>query len=821
MTGSQISSTASDSQHPQHAARARDLRERLLCKKPGNLDGELREELLDFLQTSSAPAPCDLPHHDLLDDRFRRIFVHAPLGMSLVDDNGLILEVNESLLNMFGLERDDYIGKPSFDFIHPEFLERKEHFVKQLMAGEIDSYELVEKRLNAEGRELWIRVTSTRIYDPLKGHHVRLNMVENIHDAKAAEDASAAAQKKLQDVADAIPGGVYEYCLHSDGRHELRFANKGFGHIFEIPAEELLGDAEKVFDCIVPEDRESLKRSIQVSADAMTPWVMELRIITPNGRRKWLAAESLPQRCESGSVCWHGMVTDITGRKATEAELRNAKEQAEQAARAKSEFLTNISHEIRTPMNAVLGFSELLATELRDPIHRQYLQSIRSAGSTLLHLINDFLDLSRIEAGKITLHREAISLPDLLDDIRRLFLIKTNEKGLEFWTHIDGRLPQFVVADETRLRQVLFNLVGNAVKFTRQGYVGVKIRRVRRDVEENTVDLALIVEDTGVGIGAEDQSRIFDSFEQQRGQSREFGGTGLGLAICRRIVEAMGGEISLDSEPERGSTFTVTLRDLTIAEESETLGAAGGDSPRVVRFKSGQVLVIDDNDANRTLLRGYLGDTGLEVREATNSEEALRAIKTRRPDLLLLDVRMPGAEGLHLDRDLRTSLTRACAKIPVIVLTANPEAQNSPALQKLNVQGVLLKPVSRRELVGLLSAVIPAELHDDTTGEPSEETAEETQLDWRRMLQAPGSRTLPDPAREELERIVRDQLPELMSAPDVDDVQTLALNLLSIADQNDLPVLRRYAEQLSEAIAVFDVAVMSRLISELPEFLSP
>ncbi len=288
-------------------------------------------------------------------------------------------------------------------------------------------------------------------------------------------------------------------------------------------------------------------------------------------------------------------------------ELQSAKAEAETANQTISEFLANMSHEIRTPMNAILGFTEILGGLVENPQQKEYLSSIQSSGKSLLSLINDILDLSKVEAGKLELDYTAVDTRVVFQEMEQIFSQKIAQKGFEFILDIDPDLPPLIL-DETRLRQILFNLVGNAVKFTDDGYIKLSVRTEVPERDHKTMDLLFEVADTGIGIPEDQQDKIFGAFEQKKGQSHaKYGGTGLGLAITKRLIEMMNGDVYVTGDLGKGSTFHVTLRGLTIASETDL---ASRDRPAIdvdaVTFARASILVVDDIEVNRNLVRGYL-----------------------------------------------------------------------------------------------------------------------------------------------------------------------------------------------------------------------
>ncbi len=410
---------------------------------------------------------------------------------------------------------------------------------------------------------------------------------------------------------------------------------------------------------------------------------------------------------------------DVTERKRYEQSLQ-------QANRAKSVFLANMSHEIRTPMNAILGFSQLM---LRDqdltPRQCQYLGTINRSGEHLLALINDILEMSKIEAGRTTLNPSTFDLPVLLKDLEMMFRVRTDEKKLSFSVETIGDVPQFIVTDINKLRQVFINVLGNAVKFTEQGGIGL---RVRADREGATGPcLRVEVEDTGPGISPDDQDKLFRHFEQTKTGQQAGTGTGLGLAISREFVRLMGGDITVSSQVGRGSVFVIHLP----LKEGEAQAVQTKDNPRhVLRLQPGQatcrVLIADDIEDNRQLLAQLLAPVGFEIRLATNGAEAVQEFEEWRPHLILMDFRMPVMDGHEAIRRIRAMAGGEDTKI--IAVTASAMDDNRQELMGIGADDFIGKPFREAELFQKIHAHVGVEYlyAEDPTAAAQEEAAELT-----------------------------------------------------------------------------------------------
>ena len=412
---------------------------------------------------------------------------------------------------------------------------------------------------------------------------------------------------------------------------------------------------------------------------------IEYRVLHKYGNWRWhrmsAALTDMPDEAGGMNKIFIGVARDVTERKNMEEELRQAKEAAEEASRVKSEFLANTSHEIRTPLNAILGLADMARDNESDPGRRDTLDKIRESGTLLLGIISDILDLSRIEANRLSVDCAPFRPTDVLDYIQRTFAPQAGAKGLALTVSLDPAVPGRLCGDHLRLRQILLNLTGNAVKFTAAGHVAVRMESAGDD------NYRFSVSDSGIGMTDEQLSRVFDAFTQADGSiSRRYGGTGLGLTVSKKLVELMDGSLHLVSQPDCGTTVSFTLR----LPPTECRLAATDAASATLLSRRPAILIVDDIPINRLLLRRAL-ESGYDITEAGSGAAALASAAGEPPDLILLDMMMPDMDGLEILRALQGR--QETAAVPVIVVTAGDDPADREACLAAGSRAVLTKPV--------------------------------------------------------------------------------------------------------------------------------
>jgi PAS domain S-box-containing protein len=633
-------------------------------------------------------------------DEIEDLYENSPCGYHSLDSNRTFVRINNMELKWLGYTRDEVVGKMKFtDLVTNEGLETfNSNFQLFVKHGEISNleFELIRK----DGSTFFVSTNVTAIYDENGNFLMSRTSLFDISKRKLAEEALRIKTIELENF---FSVALDLLCI-ADSSGKFVRVNKAWETILGYSIAEL--ENRQFLEFVHPED-------IQPTLDAMKELSEQHPILrftnrykTKDGKYRFIEWHSVPV----GNFIY-AAARDITERKQYEEEMNKAKKDAEDANKAKSEFLANMSHEIRTPMNAVLGYTELLGNTLTEQTQKDYVNSIKSSGRSLLTLINDILDLSKIEAGKLELEYDFIDTYSFFSEFEKIFSLKVSEKGLKFILDITSGTPQGVCIDEARVRQIVFNLIGNAIKFTSSGSITLKVYtenpkliNYSNEKSEELIDLIIEVEDSGIGISKELQEAIFEPFIQER-DYKHYGGTGLGLAISRRLTALMNGTILVRSDLGKGSVFTIRIPEIAYKRDFSGTNIDIQIDPANIIFEKAVILIIDDVEHNRSYLRDALKNTKLKIIEASDGFEGYSTAKKIVPDLIISDIRMPKLDGFEFLMKIKSD--KKLKHIPVIAYSASVLKTQKERIHKSEFAGLLMKPVKVTELYLELMNILP------------------------------------------------------------------------------------------------------------------
>lgn len=607
-------------------------------------------------------------------------------GIVAVSLDRKVLSWNRGAEAIYGFSAEEILGKSVFStIIPPERQEEYEKYFSRVLAGEtLVRFESERHRGDST------RVDVSLTYCPVKNQHGEViavsAIVRDITQAKATRQALRESEQRYRLLFERNLAGVFRCTLQGIF---LEYNDAGARILGYDSGADLVGrQARDIF--FDPADKEL---SDQKMADHGTASNQEIRVRRRDGTTAWIMANTTMVNKASGTEI-EGTFVDITLLKQAEEQMRLAKEAAEAASRAKGEFLANMSHEIRTPMNGVIGMIDLALDTDLTPEQREYLTTVKSSAGSLLEIINDILDFSKVEARKLELERVPFSVKEVVRATVKDFSVQARNKQLSLQCDFSADLPEMAIGDPGRLRQILMNLVGNALKFTHQGEIMVRVVRLHQDT------LQFSVSDTGLGIPPEKQKSIFEAFVQaDTSATRNYGGTGLGLAIVSQLVALMQGRIWLESKPGLGSTFYFT------ASFGGATAVAGRDAMQpseahaiAAPTRKLHILVADDNLINLRLARGLLAKQGHSAVAVSSGSEALSALQQQDFDLVLMDVQMPDMDGFETTKALRAQERTSGKHLPIVAMTAYAMSGDRERCLAAGMDSYVTKPVDAIKL---------------------------------------------------------------------------------------------------------------------------
>lgn len=649
---------------------------------------------------------------EVSEKTWERIIDTSPNLLVVINEEQRITRVNKTFADRFGITKEAAIGRKCCEllcgFAQPP-LHCPHHNICKI--GTPRSLETYFPVLGVD-----VRLVSAPLIDQGGDGTAMVILIRDISDWKQTAQALKTAREQYRSLVENSHGIIYTITPQG----YLTYASPSYSKLLGYDPEHVVG---KHFSEIVhPEDVErceAFQKELLESGEVRHG--LEYRIFHKNGSMRWHLSNFIPRLNDQGQVeSFVGNAMDISVQKLHQAELKAAREEAEEASRVKSDFLALVSHEIRTPLNAIVGFSGLARRTL-DPVQlREYIDILDQSAHLLMDLVNDVLDMSKVEAGQLTIDSIAFNLPETLELLHWQFNPVAEKKTeVDFRMHLGPNLPTWILGDPTRLRQVLSNLLSNALKFTEAGTVTLQVEAETTDEGSAPSRLLFLVEDTGIGIDPTKQELLFQPFQQiEPGITRKYGGTGLGLTIVRRLVELMDGRIQVRSRLGQGSCFTVELPCRPCLQPEYKQIEARPQTPL-------SVLVVEDNSFNRLLLQETLREWGHVVSSVDNAVAALNLVNERRFDCIILDLWMPGLDGLELSARLRMleSLSQL-EPTPIIAYTADTDDRTRRLALEAGIQAVLCKPLDPRQLRLILDEHCRVSCHPPAVGTGPESTAD-------------------------------------------------------------------------------------------------
>ena len=710
--------------------------------------------------------------------------------------------VNSGATEQIGYTEEELLQMTPLDFKIEYSKESFRALLNPLVNGERSSItiETVHRHKNGQKIQVEIIFQTAKLEEENK---VIVAVVRNITERKLAEEALHLSEERFRELYENSTFGIYRTARNG----QIILANPALIKLLGFETFEELEERNLEIEGYGSDlSREEFVTKIEVDGkvtDIEAVWIKK------DGTRIYVreSAKLIIDK-NTGEHFYDGTVEDVSGKKQVELE-RIARQAAEEANKTKSIFLANMSHEIRTPLNSIIGFSDMLYSSFEGGKAKSQVDSIRNSGRNLLRIINDILDLSKIEAGKMEFQPEPVRFEKLIGELDVMFKQRAQEKDISFFIEIEKKIPAVLRMDETRVRQILFNLLGNAMKFTQRGSVILSVNVVQG--KKGEIDLEITVEDTGIGIPEDQLERIFEPFTQQEGQlEKQYGGTGLGLSITQRLVETMGGSITVESQMGKGSIFKTILPGIEIEKDvTEQLEFPNFD-PTALSFEKVHILIADDNKENRKLLRDFFDFSNLQITEAVNGKQAVELALKHVPDLILMDLRMPEMNGIEATSMIKSN--DATRHIPIVAVSASSRIVFKEQLQLNIFNDFLAKPIDLSELTETLKKYLKYKVREpeskkDHFLELKADLSEEQQSQLPTLVQLLQTKFIP-----EYKQVLKKQV--------IDEIENFGRDLIIVGLANSANFLVEFGEEICMFSDNFEIDELMKKLKSFPKLVS-